>query len=172
MFLVLFVGALCFGISLIIQNPEFYQSSESNNSDLVFDAMQFYTNDNFDATVDEQQLIQILGAPEKTEEWNYDTETKSYPIKTLYYNNETYAYHFNAERLQRISINDVEIPYANKNKILSMFNLKKYKNTFVVADTGVAYRVKNCGVHGLWIAIMDEDSLDSIRIDYGTLFSE
>ncbi|GHV06470.1 hypothetical protein FACS1894217_05220 [Clostridia bacterium] len=161
-FVVLLGGAI-FGIVQLANNVQKEQDADKAN--LVFDALSFF--DGKDATVNEQKLIEKLGEPDSTEEWNYETGTKVFPIRTLVY--DQYRYDFNSEMLQRIEIDGVDIPYTDKDKILALFGLKKYGYS-VVTDTGVAYRVKNCGVHDFWIPIMDEQNLKSIRISYGTLF--
>ena len=156
------VGGLIFGISRVMNDPEKYQSANVD-SNVMFDATQFYTSEN--ETVSENKLIEMLGDPDEVEEWNHETTSKSYPIRTLMYGN--YKYHFNSDMLQRISIEE-EIPYESKDKILGMFGLKKYKNSSI-NDTNVAYRVTNCGVHDFWTQY-SEDKLSSVRISYGSLF--
>jgi hypothetical protein len=158
----LVVGGLIFGISRMMSDPEKYKSTNVN-SNAIFDATQFYTSEN--ATVSETKLIEMLGDPDEIEEWNHETTSKSYPIRTLIY--ENYSYHFNSDMLQRISIEE-EIPYENKDEILGMFGLKKYKNSSI-NDTNSSYRVTNCGVHDFWTQY-SEDKLSSIRISYGSLF--
>ena len=169
--LVPFIVVICFmalviTLAVVFSNqPKNEQSSaESNDVEMVLDAMSFYDGDK---TISENKLIELKGEPDEIEEWNYKSVTKTYPIRTLYYGN--YAYHFNNGILHRISIDDVEIPYKNKEDILKMFGLKKYKNS-AITDTNFAYRVTNCGVYDFWVAIMDEDSLNSIRISYSSLF--
>lgn len=132
---------------------------------VVLDAMSFYRDDK---TVNEAQLIEMNGEPDSIEEWKQKGVSATYSIKTLYYGN--YAYHFNNDMLQRISISE-EIPYTDKDEILEMFGLKKYSNT-TINDLNVSYRADKCGVYDFWIPIMDEDSLDEIRISYTSLFEQ
>ena len=132
---------------------------------VVLDAMSFYRDDK---TVNEAQLIEMNGEPDSIEEWKQQGVSATYSIKTLYYGN--YAYHFNNDMLQRISISE-EIPYTDKDDILAMFGLKKYSNTNI-NDLNVSYRADKCGVYDFWIPIMDEDSLDEIRISYTSLFEQ
>ncbi|WFD12250.1 hypothetical protein [Tepidibacter hydrothermalis] len=160
--ILMIVGGLVFGISRVMNNPEKYQSSNVS-SNVIFDVTQFYASEN--ATVSESKLIEMLGDPDEIEEWDYKKLSKSYPIRTLIYGN--YRYNFNSDMLQRISIEE-EIPYENKNEILEMFGLKKYKNSDVT-DTNSAYRVTNCGVHDFWTQYSD-GKLTNIRISYSSLF--
>lgn len=158
----LVVGGLVFGISRMLGDPEKYQSANVS-SNAIFDATQFYASEK--STVSEPKLIEMLGDPDEIEEWNHETTSKSYPIRTLIYGN--YKYHFNSDILQRISI-DEEIPYESKAKILEMFGLKKYKNSSV-KDNNFSYRVTNCGVHDFWTQYSD-GKLNGIKISYGSLF--
>ena len=174
-FLIIIFGLIL--VNLIMENPEnpgavptssttSSPSLESNDVEMVLDAMSFYDGNK---TISESKLIELKGEPDEIEEWNYKraTDFLTYPIRTLYYGN--YAYHFNNGMLHRISIHDAEIPYKNKEDILKMFGLKKYINS-EVTDTNFAYRVTNCGVYEFWVPIMDEDSLNAIRISYSSLF--
>ncbi|MEA4831608.1 hypothetical protein SDC9_83612 [bioreactor metagenome] len=161
----MFMGALGFGILQIVQNPEKYQKKNSN-VDVILDATSFYRDNK---TVNESQLIEMNGQPDSIEEWTYNGLSATYAIRTLYYGN--YSYHFNHDMLQRISIDNAEIPYENKNDILTMFGLKKYSNT-KINDLNVSYRADKCGVYDFWIPVMDEDSLDEIRISYTSLFEQ
>lgn len=163
---VVFIGAIGFGISRMAQNPENYQN-DTPKTEVILDATSFFISEN--ETVSEEKLIEMLGEPDEVEEWDFKTSSKSYPIRTLRYDN--YGYSFNSGMLQRISI-DEDIAYENKDDILGMFGLKKYKNS-KVNDTNVAYRITNCGVHDFWIQYDDsEKTMNSIRISYGSLFSE
>ena len=139
-------------------------------ANVVIDAMSFWVDASQEIAISDEELIERLGEPESVDEWNYINSETKVPIKTLYYDDNTYAYHFNSGVLQRIKIEDVEIPYANKKEIPSLFGLNGYANAKVVADTGVAYRVENCGVRQLWVQIMDKNNLKTIAIDYGTAF--
>lgn len=159
----LFIIALIFGISQIVKNPEKYNSA-STEASVVFDAMQYEVKDN--SNISESELIQKLGEPDNIEEWNYETETHSYPIRTLHYGN--YEYSFNDDNLQRLTIWD-EIPYTSKDDFLNMFGLKKYANT-MINDTGLYYRAFNCGVNDIWIEYTDS-IIKMVKISYGTVFS-
>lgn len=150
-------------------------SSDSKNvsSNIVLDAMQYWTSKS--STISEEDLIKQLGEPDSIEEWDYKAsyqvlvdKTPVYPIRTLYYGN--YEYLFNDGMLQRININE-EIPYDDVADILGMFGLRKYSNT-EIKNNNVSYRVSNCGVPDFWVYSMDQDSLNGIKISYGTFWGE
>jgi len=137
--------------------------------EVVFDASRFVVEE-YDSWrgVTEKELFAILGKPDGTEEWNHKTVLASYPVRTLTYGN--WEYHFNNDKLQRIS-NDVDdFPFNGKDSILPMFGLKKYGNTRV-NDTGLAYRAYSCGVRDLWVQY-EEGQLSFVKISYGALFDQ
>jgi len=141
-------------------------SSSGNKVSIELDTMSFWKEVG-QSTITEAELIIRLGTPDKTETWNYVVSDKSYAIRTLYY--ENYSYNFNGDILQRISADDLDIPYTNKSDLLKIFGLKSYSNS-VVTDTGSAYKVTNCGVRQFWIQIMEGGIIKSVRIDYGNVF--
>jgi len=141
------------------------QSSTPADVKVVLDATSFIDGNR---TISESKLVEMKGEPDEIEEWNYKGLSKTYPLRTLHYGN--YAFHFNSDRLQRISISE-DIPYANKDDILKMFGLKKYSDS-KITDTNAAYRVSNCGVPDFWVQVMDNEKLSEIRISYSTLFEQ
>lgn len=140
---------------------------------VIIDVMQYWTSET--TTITEKELIEQLGEPDSVDEWEYEgsyqvlvDKTPVYLIRSLYYGN--YEYLFNDDMLQRININE-EIPYKNTDNILTMFGLKEYSNT-KITNNNISYRVSNCGVPDFWVYSMDEDSLDGIKISYGTFWGE
>ena len=162
---IIFVGALVFGISRVVQNPEQFQKT-SENVPVVFDALQYEVKDGKNIT--EADLINQLGEPDKVEEWNYEVSGgKYYPIRTLYYGaNE---YNFNDDKLQRITLYD-KFQYKSKDDFLPMFNLKRYSNT-EINDTNFYYRAFYCGVHDIWLEYT-ENEITMAKITYGSIFGE
>lgn len=130
----------------------------------IFNALEYETIDGKRLT--EQELIDKLGTPDSTEDWNYSNRTISYPIRTLTYG--LYEYKFNNDELQRITIYE-EIPFSDSSEFLGMFNLEETKSTkiFENADT---YRASNCGVYELWLTL-DEDLIWCTHISYSELFN-
>jgi hypothetical protein len=146
--------------------------SKVEKIEVVFDATKFIVDD--ERTVTEAELIDMLGEPESIEEWNYQVYQElllrevEYPIRSLFYQGGTYEYKFNNDHLQRITIN-MDIPYNKKSDILPLFGLSEYSNS-EITDTGVAYRVTNCGVYDFWVTKMDNQIIHNIHISYGNLF--
>ena len=162
---IIFIGALVFGISRVIQNPEQYQN-ESESVSVVFDALQYEVKDGENIT--EAELINQLGEPDSIEEWNYEVEGgQYYPIRTLYYGANEYS--FNDDKLQRITLYD-KFSYNSKDDFLPMFNLKQYSNT-QINDTNSYYRAYYCGVHDLWLEYSDGE-ITMTKITYGNIFGE
>lgn len=151
------------GVSQIVKNPE---SISEETVPVVFDALQYEVKDG--KNISETELIEQLGEPDRTEDWNYKTASgMAYPIRTLYYGNNEYS--FNNNNLQRVTLYD-KFSYSSKDDFLPMFNLKKYSNTNI-NDTGAYYRAYACGVNDLWLEYSDGE-ITMTKISYGTVFSE
>jgi DNA-directed RNA polymerase subunit RPC12/RpoP len=162
-----FIGLLCavalfIAVAIAIENLE-RTVKNTPKPEIILDAMSFYTDDTHSATLSEEELVARLGQPDEIEEWKYQMAgNRYYPIRTLIYGN--WRYNLTNNKIYSISADDAHIPYASKNDILAMFNLMKYRNSTIV-DTGVAYRVDNCGINSLYV-IMTDTELNSIRIKY------
>lgn len=139
-------------------------STVENDVTVVFDALQYYTENN-DKNITEEEIVNQLGEPQKQEDWNYKTPEKEYPIHTITYENREYSFYEGV--LQRITLYD-EFTYTNKNDFLGMFNLSKNANT-TINDTNSFYRAYNCGVHDLWIQYGD-GKITLTKISYGDVF--
>lgn len=162
---IIFIGALAFGISRIVQNSEQYQNAPETVP-VVFDALQYEVKDGENIT--EAELINQLGEPDSIEEWNYEVGGgQYYPIRTLYYGANEYS--FNDDKLQRITLYD-KFSYNSKDDFLPMFNLKQYSNT-QINDTNYYYRAYYCGVHDLWLEYSDGE-ITMTKITYGNIFGE
>ena len=151
------------GVYQMVKNPE---SINEETVPVVFDALQYEVKDG--KNISETELIEQLGEPDRTEDWNYKTASgMAYPIRTLYYGNNEYS--FNNDNLQRVTLYD-KFSYSSKDDFLPMFNLKKYSNTNI-NDTGAYYRAYACGVNDLWLEYSDGE-ITMTKISYGTVFSE
>ena len=151
------------GVSQMTNNPG---STNKETVPVVFDALQYEVKDK--KNISETELIEQLGEPDRTEDWNYTTASgKTFPIRTLYYGNNEYS--FNNDNLQRVTLYD-KFSYSSKDDFLPMFNLKKYSNTNI-NDTGSYYRAFYCGVNDLWLEYNDSE-ITMTKISYGSVFDE
>lgn len=142
-------------------------SSSTSKVEVYFDALSF-------ADKSKDDIISIYGEPESTDEWVYDrvSDGKSYKIKTLSYtldNGEYWKFNFNNNIMQRISIDDCNIHFDEKNDVLSLFGCKKYSNT-KTTDTNSALRYTNCGVADLWAWSIEDSAITGMKISYSNLF--
>lgn len=164
-FLVALIVGVGVGVSQMTKNPDKYQNKQSSVP-VVFDALQYEVKEGKNIT--ETELIEQLGEPDRTEDWNYTTASgKAFPIRTLYYGNNEYS--FNNDNLQRVTLYD-KFSYESKDDFLPMFNLKRYSNTNI-NDTGTYYRAFYCGVNDLWLEYADGE-ITMVKISYGSVFDE
>lgn len=158
---IIFIGAMVFGISRVIQNPEKYQNE---SVPVVFDALQYEVKDGKNIT--EAELINQLGKPDSVEEWNLEVAGGwYYPMRTLYYGTNEYIFY--DDKLQRITLYD-KFSYNSKDDFLPMFNLKPYSNT-QINDTNSYYRAYYCGVHDLWLEYGNGE-ITMTKISYSDIF--
>lgn len=161
-FLFIIVGfiALCIILSITFGTGE----TKNAKQNVVFDAMQYRIENG--KNISETALIEKLGQPQKTDEWNYTrSDGRIYKIRTLTYENSEYS--FNNDVLHRITLNNT-FSYNSKNDFLPMFNLKEYSNT-TISDTNSYYRAHNCGVNDVWIEYAD-GQITMTKISYSPLF--
>lgn len=158
--LVILVIGIGVGVSQGVKN------ADNESVPVVFDALQYEVKNG--KNISEAELIEQLGEPDRTEDWNYTTASgKAFPIRTLYYGNNEYS--FNNGNLQRVTLYD-KFSYSSKDDFLPMFNLKKYSNTNI-NDTGLYYRAFYCGVNDLWLEYNDSE-ITMTKISYGSVFDE
>ena len=155
------------------QNSDSPVSKESNNSSIVFDALQYKFTDSVSGnflTSTESELVEILGDPEKIDEWNFRSGTGlEYPIRSLAYESGNYVYEFNNDRLVRIQIFE-QFSFENKADIPTMFGLE-LTGTSESLDTGATYKVTDCGVHELQCTFgRAANTIDITFISYVDIF--
>lgn len=148
-----------------------------NTIDVVFDAQKFMLFMQIDATskgyitVSENELIEMIGEPDRIEEWDYVVANMTYPIRSLFYAGGNYVYEFNNNYLTRIQIFE-PFHYEDKSDIIEMFGLVRTAKT-EITDTGKAYRAYNCMINDLWCTFgSDENTIDMTYISYSDLFSK
>ena len=143
---------------------------------VVFDAMSFW-NEVDKTTISEAELIERLGEPDKVFEHSAESVRESNEIfyyRALYYNKTeskpsgylcVYMFDLETKMLDSIIIEDIEIPYVNKEYILPMFNLKPSWGSKIINDEDV-YLVRNCGVKSFLVRTMDDSPLKVVEISY------
>lgn len=138
----------------------------TNESSFVFDATQFYTEeDGKKRPLHEAEVIALIGEPESIDEWTYKTSLGlEYPIRSLSYENGSYIYEFNNDYLLRIQIFE-SFEYQDRESFIEMFNLSRYSNT-TEEDSNVNYRAYNCGVDNLWLMDISETTIGTSYITY------
>lgn len=163
------------------ENPSSAQTTPpaptDSTIDVVFDAQKFMLFMQIDTTskgyitVSEDELIKMIGEPDRIEEWNYETASMTYPIRSLSYDGGDYVYEFNNDYLTRIQIFE-SFHYEDKEDIIEMFGLSRTAKTEIV-DTGKAYRAYNCMISDLWCTFgSEQNTIDMTYISYSDLFSK
>lgn len=142
------------------------QTSGSNTSNIIFDAMSMYSDVNTKTTLTIEELKGKIGEPEKTETWDYDVNSKlKYSITTLTYEDGEYEYHFYDNHLVRVSIyKDIELS-KNTYLNLSKFNLKS-NNATQAKGNNFTLRFYDCGVNDLWIQNIENNIAGQVQISY------
>lgn len=133
----IFVGALVFGISRIVQNPEQYQKKEETVS-VVLDCSKF-------SRISTEELKQELGEPKSTEDWSSITANGEYAMKLYIYDFEGFygefvAYENAVVKLHLFSDSKWKVEGKNSDNIFAMFGITPGENAKKTADTGTTVK--------------------------------
>lgn len=133
---ILLIGALAFGISRIVQNPEQYQKQEETIS-VVLNCSKF-------SRISTEELFAELGEPEKTEDWNNQTTKGEFPMKIYTYsfdgfNGEFIAYEDTVVKLHLFSDSSWTVEGKSDN-IFAMFGIVPGDNAKKIVDTGTTHK--------------------------------
>ena len=175
------VGILVSIIALIvIINVCVYNSRSSGNNqvsgnqtetELIIDANQF-------SRITSEQLIEIMGQPEKTEYLNQSNGTTTYPATVYYYQNNRFEFMVIDNSVVRLSVNSDKcndrnadsFHYTDKASILSMFGITPSNSMTTVTDTGfvLKYHIVSDKIAEFYVLIMDSSvqTYDMVWITY------
>lgn len=138
LFIVLiFIGALTFGISRIAQNPEQYQKNDDKIS-VVLDCSKF-------SCISTDELKNELGEPNDIEDWNNQTSKGEFQMQIFTYDFEGYygefiLYEDKVVKLHLISDSEWKIEGSKFDNIFTMFGIVPSDNARKTVDTGVTYK--------------------------------
>ncbi|MEE0251910.1 MAG: hypothetical protein UEE41_00755 [Acutalibacteraceae bacterium] len=175
------VGILVSIIALIvIINVCVYNSRPSENNqvsgnqtetELIIDANQF-------SRITSEQLIEIMGQPEKTALWNLPNGTETYPATVYSYQN----FHFEFIIIDNSVVclmansdnftdrNADSFHYTDKASIFSMFGITSSNSMTTVVDTGfvLKYHMVSDKIAGFYVLAMDSSArtFDNVWIIY------
>lgn len=159
-------------ISLALIIKHMYKITE--NVDIYFDPFEFTVEEKgISRPLTEKEIIEKLGEPTTSKEWKYPKSSNKYFLfKTLTYkkNNTSFREFIiniapdGSRNVVRISLYE-EIAYKNKNTLLSMFNLREYKNS-KIEDKKHSYRAKNVGIYDFWIPSLKDNKFDVVKFTF------
>lgn len=159
---------------LLIAGCSISQSADSQqNIEVILDVKQF-------AGISSQELIEKMGEPESTENWNYESFGLVYPITTYIYNEGHFEFLVNNDHVVRISVladsyfdpEGAPFTFTEKDDVLYMFGITpedvKYAEK---TDTISALRYENFGnIHSFWIPSYEGNGFEQVKIDFSDLF--
>lgn len=146
-------------------------SENQTKTELIIDANQF-------SRITSEQLIEIMGQPEKTEYWNQPNGTTTYPATVYYYQNNRFEFMVIDNSVVRLTVNSDKyndrnadsFHYTDKASIFSMFGITPSNSTKTIADTGFAlrYHLVSDKIADFWISGMDSSArtFDCVQITY------
>lgn len=151
-------------------------SSPTDNTtpvEVVFDVKPF-------AGISSQELIEKMGEPESTEDWNYESAGLTYPITTYLYNDRHVEFLLNNDKVMRISVfadsyfdlEGSQFSFTSKDDILEMFGLTENDVKYAKkTDTNSALRYENFGnIRSFWIPSYEDNAFDEVKVDFSDLF--
>ena len=128
------------------------------------------------ADIQTEELLKIHGEPDHIEKWNNKLGEKSYDMTIyLFESDEKLFYEFilddETDQVVRMTVysekswsgvgNNIEYSRKEMQALLSLLNIIPSNEAVVVADTGVAYRIKpvNDKVDDVWFLEFSDDDL-------------
>ena len=134
---VILVGALCFGISRIAQNPEKYQSQDEPVS-VILDCSKF-------SRISSEELKNEVGEPENIEDWTNETSKGDFQMQIYSYNLEDcYAefilYEDSVVKLRLFSNSQWKVEGNDSDNIFAMFGIEPGENAKKTVDTGTTHK--------------------------------
>lgn len=134
---VILVGALCFGISRIAQNPEKYQSQDEPVS-VILDCSKF-------SRISSEELKNEFGEPENIEDWTNETSKGDFQMQIYSYNLEDcYAefilYEDSVVKLRLFSNSQWKVEGNDSDNIFAMFGIEPGENAKKTVDTGTTHK--------------------------------
>lgn len=143
--------------------PAEQAQDENDYSDLTedcfFKATAFceYAGDDNYVLFTGSQVTDIMGQPERKENWTYQGQNGDYEVTSYYYNIDngkngsepTLNFVFYNNVLMEIIVLE-PIKFNNIDNLLSQFGLKKTAESQVLIDNDEQYRVTNCGIRDFW----------------------
>lgn len=133
---IIFIGALCFGISRIAQNPEQYQSNKENS--VILDCSKF-------SRISADELKSEFGEPKSVEDWNNQTSKGDFQMQVFTYDFEGYygefiLYEDKVVKLHLFSNSQWKIEGSKFDNIFTMFGIVPGENAKKTVDTGATYK--------------------------------
>lgn len=171
-FTALFAFSICFGVSQIIKDPEKY--NKSNEIQIVFDSTIY-------ADISVNELFDLIGNPEHSDEWSNETSKGSFLMATYGYNFDDmyveFIVHDNTVVKVHCFSNDTwSVPSNDINTIFQMFNISPDDAIKVTVNTGSTYKFSPVSekIDKLEIYNYDSNSktFDTIYITYNLDYFE
>lgn len=166
-------GILIFMLVVILSacNNDSNVSKESVPIEPIIDANQF-------SRISSTQLVEIMGEPEKTEdyEWLVPKTNKSIVGKLYTYEKGKYEFVIFEDQVVKLDINSGEywgyddsvFTFNKEDDIFKMFNITPNENLKKITDTNYALRFSPVSdkVADVWVIDIDEKSFGSVKITY------
>ena len=137
--LLVFLGAVGFGVSRMVQNPEKYQSTNQNDIEVVFDAPSF-------SRISTDALIQKMGEADSVEDYASKTSKGNFAMKIYSYKQDNSSVEFIVceDAVVRIHYFPNEpMTYKNETEMFGMFGISPGNNIKKTADTGTVLRFQS-----------------------------
>lgn len=133
----IFVGAMAFGISRIVQNPDQYQKQDEEIS-IILDCSKF-------SRISTEELKNELGEPTNIEDWNNSTSKGEFQMQIYSYDFEGFkgefiTYEDTVVKLHLFSNSEWKVEGSNSDNIFAMFGIVPGDNAKKTVDTGTTYK--------------------------------
>lgn len=164
---VLFIIIGCVIVLVIQKSPKRNEAPKEEENQIIFDANQY-------ARISYDDLVNILGEPKSTQDWNSITSGGEYPMTLYTYDlQDAYVefviYEDAVVKIQWFANSPVEIK-DDLDNVFKMFNITVNDNAKKIADTGSTYKFSpvsdTVGEFDVFNFDSDAHTFDTVYITY------
>lgn len=162
-------------ILFIITSKENGNSVNDTSSDFVIDVNQF-------SNISTDELVELMGEPEDTESWDFDTAVGTFPTVRYTYENGRYEFLEIDNKIVRVTINspkynalDAEsFTYKNTDDLFSMFGIEESEDYIKITTADSALRLQRLtdDIDEFFIPSIDlaSNSFDMVQITFDQMY--
>ncbi|KEF40406.1 hypothetical protein M670_00432 [Schinkia azotoformans MEV2011] len=173
-----FIGLVVLSTAIGVMSSINSENSSIKTSNVTTEKTEIIIDANQFSRISSDELINIMGQPQKIDEymWLVPSTGKKIPGKTYIYEDNKYEFMVLDDTVTRLSVysgtymgyDESIMEFKNEEDLFSMFNIKPNDHVKKVGDTGYALRFSPVSdkVADLWIVEVEDNKFGAAKITY------